>query len=335
MPESAWERELRSAVRPESSATLISQGISRGTYRGRGWRRVRRGFYVPASAGWLPDQQRFTAAQRILDATPALSGQAVLGSWAAAYILGVDWTDGLSPHTLAELPIDIVAGDRRRRQYKGMRYRFTELPVDESVVRNGIRVTAPSRTAFDGARWAGSLEDAVVFVDAVARFLTLQLDELTVYVSQHTQWTGIEQATAAVALANPDVKSTWESRLRVCWLLDAGLPPPLINAPIFDRFERLLGIVDLFDPESGLVAEFDGGLHRDPERHRLDNIREEKLESANLVVVRSDKTDLRRARRQLVDRLKDGYGRGRARDRDKDNWTLRQPGWWLQRSMAR
>ncbi|QGN32739.1 hypothetical protein [Microlunatus sp. Gsoil 973] len=332
MPTTAWERELPFAVRPESAATLIDQGITRGIYRGREWRRVRRGYYVPARAGWLPDEQRFTAAQRILDVTPALSGQAALATWAAAYIFGVDWLDGFDPNTLEGLPIDIVAGDRRRRQRKGITYRFTALPHDETVIRHGMRITAPIRTAFDGARWAGSLEDGVVFVDAIARFCRLDLDELKSYVAEHAQWIGIEQATAAVALAMPAVKSTWESRLRMCWLIDAALPPPLINVPIFDPREHLLGIVDLFDPESGLVAEFDGGQHRDPEQHRLDNIREESLESANLVVVRCDKTDIRRARRQLVDRLNVGHRRGQARDRSNDTWTLRQPAWWRRRS---
>jgi hypothetical protein len=326
VPESAWEKELPFALRPESSATLIEEGITRGVYRGRSWRRVRRGFYVPARAGWLPGEQRFSTAQRILDVSPALTERA------AAYILGVDWLDGLDPHTLAAMPVDIIAGDRRRRQRKEITYHFTALSDEDVHVRHGFRVTGPLRTAFDGARWAASLEDAVVFVDAVAHFLALDPDDLKAYVSEYPQWTGIEQATAAVTLARPEVKSTWETRLRMCWLNDAGLPPPLINVPIFDPLDQLLGIVDLFDPESGLVAEFDGEQHRDPEHHRRDNIREEKLEAANLVVVRSDKTDIRRARRQLAERLKVGYRRGRARDRTQDAWTLQQPTWWRQRS---
>jgi hypothetical protein len=328
VPESAWDRELLLAVRPESSAALVAQGITRGVYRGRAWRRVRRGFYVPARAGWLPREQRFSATQRILDITPALTEQMTLGTWAAAYILGVDWLDGRDPHTWEAKPVDIIAGDRRRRQRKELTYRFTPVPDEDALIRNGMRITGPLRTAFDGARWAGSLEDAVVFVDAVAHFLAIEPDDLKSYVSEHPQWTGIEQATAAVALTRPEVKSTWETRLRMCWSNDAGLPPPLINVPIFDGSGHLLGIVDLFDPGSGLVAEFDGDQHRDVEHHRRDNIREEKLESANLVVVRSDKTDIRRARRQLVERLQIGYRRGRARDRSLDDWTLQQPRWW-------
>lgn len=331
MVESAWRRELQFAVRPESSATLLGSGIGRSTLRSRSWRRVRRGFYVPDSAGRLPGDSRLSAAQRILDVTPVLAGQAAIGTWAAAYILGVDWMDGLHPHTLAELPVDIMAAELRRRQRKELRYQFTELHADDTLVRDGIRITAPCRTAFDGARWADSLEDAVVFVDSVTKFLNLDLTEFRAYVAAHADWTGVEQGLRAAELAMPGVMSTWESRLRICWLLDAGLPEPLVNVPIFDRSESFLGIADLFDPESGLVAEFDGDQHRQAEQHRLDNIREEKLEAANLVVVRSDKTDVRRVRRQLVGRLQDGYRRGRSRNRAQDNWTLRQPDWWLRR----
>lgn len=331
MVESAWQRDLRSAVRPESSTALIERGIGRATLRGPTWRRVRRGFYVPRSAGWRPDALRVSAAQRILDVSPVLTGHAALGTWAAAYILGADWLDGLHPHTMADLPVDVMAADLRRRQPKDVRYQFTQLGTRDTLVRDGLRITAPCRTAFDGARWADTLEDAVVFLDSMTKFLDLELREFRAYVCQHGHWTGVAQALKAVDLARPGVQSTWETRLRLCWLLDAGLPAPMINVPIFDRSERFLGIADLFDPESGLVGEFDGDQHRDPEQHRLDNIREEKFESANLVVVRSGKIDIRRARRQLVGRLQDGHRRGRSRNRAQDNWTLTQPDWWLRR----
>lgn len=254
-----------------------------------------------------------------------------MGAWAAAYVLGVDWMDGLDPHTLAELPVDVIAADLRRRQPKTFGYQFTKVCDDDILVRDGLRVTSPFRTAFDGARWASSLEDAVVFVDSVTHFLDLAPSDFKTYVCDRPHWTGVEQAINAVGLASRDVMSPWETRLRLCWVLDAGLPSPLINVPIFDEYEQFLGIGDLFDPESGLVAEFDGEQHRNAEHHRLDNIREEKLESANLTVVRSDKIDLRRARPQLVRRLQNGHRRGSLRDRSQDSWTLRQPDWWLRR----
>ena len=62
---------------------------------------------------------------------------------------------------------------------------------------------------------------------------------------------------------------------------------------IFAPDGRLLGVADLFDPEAGLVTEFDGQDHRRRRQHRADNPREEELEAANLVVCRVDSIDLR------------------------------------------
>ena len=73
---------------------------------------------------------------------------------------------------------------------------------------------------------------------------------------------------------------------------EAQLPRPEVNVPIFDLDGYLLGIGDLLDPEAGMVTEFDGQDHRLRRRHRADNLREEKLEAANLVVCRVDSLDL-------------------------------------------
>lgn len=342
MQGSAWKKELRSAARPQSTARLAALGIGQGTLRSRGWRKVSRGFYVPASAGRVVDDHlekgvtdpqrklvRFSTAQRILDVTPLLTGTAALGTWAAAYVLGVDWLDGRSPHTMKEQSIDVIAPDLKRRPARGLTYHCSELPQQDAQVRDGIRVTAPCRTTFDGARWAPSLEEAVVFIDTMLAFRMIESSHLEAYAREHPGWTGVEQALTASQYARPGVGSGWETRLRLCWLLDARLPTPMVNQPIFDRSERFLGIADLFDAEAGLVAEFDGDQHRNPSQHRKDNIREEKFESANLVVVRADKVDVRHHRAQLVARLVDGHRRGQLRDRRLDKWTLAQPGWWI------
>lgn len=336
---SAWRRQLAAAARPESTTILAARGIGRGILQGKSWRRVARGFYVPRSAGKVielsvkePGRQveRLSTAQRILDATPLLTDDAALGTWAAAYVLGVDWLDGRDPHTMEDLALDIVAPTLKRRSTKAVNYHCSGLPPSDTRIEDGVRVTSLLRTAFDGARWADSLEEAVVFVDSVVALSPLALPNFTAYVVRHGSWVGVNQALQAADAARQGVRSGWETRLRICWTLDAGLPEPLVNAPIFDRTGQLLGIADLFDPGSGFVAEFDGDQHRKTSQHRKDNIREEKFESANLVVVRADKTDVRSARLQLVARLRDGYQRGRLRDRRRDRWTLAQPEWWLE-----
>ena len=56
--------------------------------------------------------------------------------------------------------------------------------------------------------------------------------------------------------------------MRLVWVMDAGLPTPLCNEPVFSLDGQLLGYPDLFDPEAGSVGEYDGADHKDGKRHR-------------------------------------------------------------------
>ncbi|QDP96933.1 hypothetical protein FOE78_14305 [Microlunatus elymi] len=198
--------------------------------------------------------------------------------------------------------------------------------------RGGLRLTGAVRTAIDGARWADSLEEAVVFLDAMAAAKLITIDDLRAGLTEHRCRTGVGQAAEAVDHAEYGVRSPWETRLRACYRLEAGLPGPWINVPIFSTTQDFLGIADLFDPYAGLVSEFDGDGHRDRRQHHVDNVREERFESVNLTVVRTDSLDLNIItnpdRRPLVRRLRDGYRRGCARDPNRDEWTVVVPDWW-------
>lgn len=317
MERSRFSQDLPSAVRPRSIRELLSAGVGRGALRGPNWQRVGRGYYTPVSG------IAATPRQRILNAAPFI-GQGVLGGWAAAYVHGVDWLDGIDPFTFGQIPVDCLAV-RRRPMVPWIRNRNVVTPVPDRIVVDGVAVTTPLRTAFDGARWATSLEEAVVFTDAVAHFTGIESDELVAFAKAHPCYPGVQQAVAAAKLTDGRVLSPWESRLRCCYLLDAELPDNLLlNVPIF-RGCRELGRPDLLDPDAGLVLEFDGAQHRDREQHHRDNIREKAFEATNLTVVRCDSLDLRQERPGLVRRMRTGYARSLCRDRSKDRWTLRPP----------
>ncbi len=53
-----------------------------------------------------------------------------------------------------------------------------------------------------------------------------------------------------------------ETRLRLIPVM-AGLPAPEVQRKLLDRAGRLIGRADLYYPDSRLVIEFDGGVHRD------------------------------------------------------------------------
>jgi hypothetical protein len=311
-------------VIPRSVTALCRDGVGRGTLAGPKWQRTSRGFYRP-----LTDQPASTA-QRILDTLPLLAPSAAIGGWAAAYVHGASWLDGIKPS--GELiRLDILSPALKRRSTPSVRYRKAMLGLGDISTIDRMPVTSLVRTAFDGARWAASLEEAVVFLDAMLAQTDIVGSEVAEYARIHHQLRSGARAFTAAGLAEPNVASPWESRLRVCYRRQAGLSGPLINQPVFDFDGTFLGMPDLFDPDAGLVTEYDGEQHRERRQHRDDNLREERLESANLVVLRADAMDLGSDRRSLVRRLWDGYRRGSQRDRTRDRWTLDQPPWWRTR----
>src|SRR3954447_802486 len=66
---------------------------------------------------------------------------------------------------------------------------------------------------------------------------------------------------AALDLASEDSRSPNETRMRLVWVLDAGLPVPAVNQPVYDLDGRLLGVADLLDVAAGVVGEYDGEDH--------------------------------------------------------------------------
>ena len=320
-----FDQELRTAHWPRSAAELAAAGTTRDMTRGPRWRRTSRGYFVPAGA------TATTTTQRILDIAPLLSASGALAGWAAAYVHGVGKLDGRDPESLASLPIVVNLGrDVGRADTEGVHYVRERLPPGDRQLRHNLGVTTPERTAFDGARWASDLVEAVVFLDQVSHALRLPLADLARRYISGARWPGLQQFARALALAEPGSASPWESRLRMFYVLRAGLPRPLVNRPVFGLEGNFLGIPDLLDTEAGLATEFDGQDHRRRRQHQADNLREERLEAANLVVCRVDSLDLRQPI-PLIERLTARYAQARLRDRRRDRWTIQQPSWWRRR----
>ncbi len=324
---SSFEWELATAQRPRSLAELAVRGVTAEMTRSRRWRRSSRGYFVPADA---PE----TTTQRILGAGPLVPPGGALAGWAAAYALGTDFLDGRHPVTMATLPVPVHLGPHLARIAPTGLHFHRERLLPQHVTRVlGLPVTTPLRTAFDGGRWAPDLVEAVVFLDLLGHALELDLADLVPWCAPGERWPGVKQLRQALTLADAGSESPWESRLRMFYLFQAGLPRPLVNRPVFDLDENFLGRPDLFDPEAGLATEFDGQEHRGRDQHRSDNVREERLEGSNLTVCRVDSLDLRQ-RGPLRERLRARHLQGRRRDRSQDRWTLVEPAWWRRRRRA-
>ncbi len=250
-----------------------------------------------------------------------------MGGWAAARGLGVELCDGLGRDGRTVLDVPLVTGGVELRAVRGVEVWADPLPAEEIVTVGDISVTIPSRTCFDGMRRADDLVEAVVFADLMLHAELVRLPQMHEYVAAHAGWRGVRQARRALDLADPNARNGWETRLRMVWIRDAGLPRPLCNRPVFDLHGNLLGFPDLLDPDAGTVAEYDGKDHREVIRHHNDNVREELFEDHGLVVTRATSVDYRH-RDDLATRMRCAHARGVARDRRRDRWTLEPPPDW-------
>lgn len=307
-------------------------GVPVSELRRASWRRPFRGVARLVGAEDAHPQTR------IRDAAALLAPDGAIGGWASRWWQGCPYCDGLDRYG-AELPVLLHTSARlRRRERAGVEPTRCQLHPDELVELDGLRLTSLARAAYDDARLACDDAEAVVVLDMSVSRVTggarTTLGEVRRVLARHTKTRGIARVRRAIELATDRSASPWESRMRVFAVTELGMHNWAVNQPIFDQHGRLLGIPDLLDPATGLVLESDGSSHRTPERHRDDNVREERFESSNLTVVRVTSGD-HRAPAQLSVRIRDGDRRARARDVRRDSWTLTKPAWWSASALAR
>jgi len=297
-------------------------GPTRVQARSPRWRQVSRGWHTPVSVdGSIVEQ-------RILEQSVRLpSGGAVTG-WASLRLNGAGLVDGLAADGRTPLPVPLALDPRDRlRDDPGATLLRDRLPPDETRIVLGIPCTTPERGTFDATRTAPDLVEAVVALDMAFAGEVTSLSRMRAYVADRTGWKGVPLARRALALASEHSWSPNETRMRMIWQLDAGLPRPLVNRPVFDRRGRLLGYPDLLDVESGLVGEFDGGDHRGAVRHSKDVGREAAFRDHGLEVTRATGPDLHH-RDRVAGRAVAARRRARWLPPDRRPWSATPPPGW-------
>ncbi len=210
----------------------------------------------------------------------------------------------------------------RCRRTRGVVVFRSEL-ADDVVTRRGIPVTSLVRTAADLARRAGSLAEAVAALDRVLRIDAELPSTLAEWLDARRSWRGVTLARHALGLARAGTESPRETLLRLVWMLDAALPPPLVNPWLTDVRGNVIARPDLFDPVSAVVAEYDGSHHAGSTRRSRDHRRRETLERLGITVVQCTADDLGRAgRERTVGRLRSAHAAGMSRDRRQDRWAI-------------
>ena len=266
--------------------------------------------------------------QRILEQAMRLTSGGAVTGWAACRMHGAAFFDGLRDGGRTSVPVPLNCGPLHQiRRQPGDDLIRDILNPDEIVDVRGVPCTTVPRATFDAMRYARDVRRAVVALDMMAAAGLTTVAEMRDYVGRKQAWTGVQRARDAVALAEDLSRSPQETRLRLMWQLDAGRGRPLVNRPLFDLRGRLLGYPDLFDPEAGVVGEYDGADHRSAQRHSDDVDRESGFRDHLLEVVRFTGPDMTVPQR-VTERIHAAYARARWVAPARRTWTLTPPAHW-------
>ncbi|MGN6253243.1 MAG: hypothetical protein ACTHNS_15670 [Marmoricola sp.] len=255
----------------------------------------------------------------------AVSGWAALRWRGAAFFDGT--TQGGRMPLPVPLPVPLVVGQGNLRTAPEVSLSWEQLAPYERDVVAGLACATGTRALFDEVRRTRSLVAGVVAVDMAAAAGVVGVAAFSDYVDLRNAWTGVIHARRVVALAIDDSRSPPESVMRLVWVLDAGLPPPLCNQPVFDLDGTLLGHPDLFDPEAGLVGEYDGADHLEDDRRRSDRQREERFRDHGLeyfAVVKGELSDPAAVGARMLGARR----RARWLPPERRAWTLEWPTWY-------
>jgi len=225
-----------------------------------------------------------------------LGDRGAVTGWAALRLHGGGFFDGLAAdgRTMLDVPLALSPGQEIRR---GTGFRATREHLTDREVVNlyGVRCTAPLRATFDAMRAQPDARSATVVLDMSLAAGIVRLTDFVCHVAGLGSWPGIRPVRKAISWADGASRSPQESRLRMVWVLDAALPPPRSNVRIYDDNGRFVGTPDLLCEELAVVGEFDGALHRDRDRHRVDVRREDHFRRCGLetfAVVGADLQDV-------------------------------------------
>ncbi len=300
-------------------------GPTKAQAAGPHYRQTSSGQYVPSHVdGGVVEQ-------RILEQGHRIRSYGAVTGWAALRWHGVRYCDGRIPHHEGKLrPVPLVVERHPLRPDDRVEITNGQLSQTERLFRRGIWVTTLQRALFDELRFMVSLREAVVLLDMVAAARCISVALFAQYVAKRPAWTGVPFVRQVLQLASDDSRSPQETRMRLVWVLDAGLEPPLCNVPVFNRHGRLLGHPDLLDPVSGTMGEYDGADHRARDRRRSDLRREQQFRDHGLEYFTVVDGDLR-DRGEVVRRMHAARARAQYLPADERLWTLDPPPGWRPR----
>jgi len=185
--------------------------------------------------------------------------------------------------------------------------------VGETVWEAGLCVTSRERTWLDLAE-SLTVDDLVVIADHLVRIPRPEFEDRTEpyatveslarLLAGHRGKRGIRKARTALELCRVGADSPPETRLRLA-LYRAGLPEPLVNAPLLDAAGRILHNPDLSFPEFRIAVEYEGAGHSHPDQIDRDIGRAERVAAAGWIEVRISKRHMRDDARLAVRKVRE------------------------------
>lgn len=269
-----------------TAADARQAGLSKDWLRGRGMVSLGRGIRAPRDleldlAGLVRPYTRFNAGTAASHDTAAR----LWGFPAPERRPYASQIHVLRAFGCAEVKRDNVVGHRAR------------ILAGETVWDDGLCVTTRERTWLDLAE-SLTVDDLVVIADHLVRIPRPEfedrtepyatVDSLARLLAGHRGKRGIRKARAALELCRIGADSPPETRLRLA-LHRAGLPEPLVNAPLMDAGGRILHSPDLSYPEFRVAVEYEGAGHSHPDQIDRDIGRAERVAAAGWIEVRISK----------------------------------------------
>lgn len=257
-----------------------------------------------------------------------LPGHGAVTGWASCRLARAAFFDGLERDGVTRQPVPLlVPPESKLRSLPGTA--VSREPIDPAELINlyGVPTVTVVRGLFDEMRRVDDPREAVVAMDMAAAAELVSLAEMRTYLAARSRWRRASRVRWVLWLASELSLSPGETRMRLIWVLDAGLSFPLVNQYVWDDQGRLLGMADIFDPVAGVFGEYDGATHRAAGRHTSDVRREDKVRRAGLEYFTVTGLDLH-DREAVAERMLSTRKRALSSDR-RSGWTLEPPpGWW-------
>ncbi len=305
-------------------------GPTRGQVRGARWRRSSPGLYVPV------DVDAEDTCQRIVEAVAGVVHSldppqvAAATGWAALHWQGARWFTGRTSKG-EPLPVPVAIGDSRHLARRpGVQPCRDWLFVDDIVQVHGLPITRAERSVCIAGLRARGLVETVQTIEMAAADDLIDVAGQESYALRLKGRPRTRRLFEALALAQENAWSPPEVTLRLRWQARYPRRSLLCNPPLFDHGGGHLITPDVFDPQAGIVGQYDGVVHDESRVRRRDLASEELCRELGLEVVSMVSTDLR----DMIGferRLDSAYRRAAQREPSRA-WTLEQPEWWVDTS---